>query len=182
MDKYLIFQGPTPTNKANEISTQAVKANLIYCVFCENSSRVMQGMHVYMCVFVCLPCLLCEAACKQTPMSSWALGSSTTPLQKGEELLTSTHTHPQTKYACTNKRYIATHRHTNIHKHTDPLDSTLSHKHISLSSHRRQTLPCLLPRRKLSQEGARDQHLSFSLSLSSKLFLIFRTSLHQHFS
>lgn len=115
-------------------------------------------------------------------MSSWALGSSTTPSQRGKELLTPpvpphTHTHTQTVYACTNKRYITTHRHTNIHKHTDPLDNTHSHKHISLSSHRRQTLPCLLPRRKLSQEGARDQRLSFSLSpslsLSSKLFVSF---------
>lgn len=69
-------------------------------------------------------------------------------------------------YSCTNKRYITKHRHTNIHKHTDPLDNALSHKHISLSSHRRQTLPCLLPRRKLSQEGARDQRLSFPSSLS----------------
>lgn len=100
-------------------------------------------------------------------------------------------------YACTNKQYITSHRHTNIHKHTRPLDHTLAHKHISLSSLWRQTLPCLLPRRKLSQEGATDQRLSFMLCLSVSISLyifsfyfpilfffpcLFQKSLHQHLS
>lgn len=135
--------------------------------------RILAGWcKACVCMCVCLCVFPVSSVNQSVNRHLWAAGHLA-PAQlprRGEELLTSTHTHTQTKYACTDKQYIATHRHTNIHKHTDPLDNTNSHKHISLGSHRRQTLPCLLPRRKLSQEGARDQHLSFPLLCLSPLF------------
>lgn len=164
-----MFRVWTLTNEANEITSQAVNANLICCLFCENSCRVMQGMHGCMCVCACLSVCVCVCVCMCAfPVSAenqpvnrhlWAAGHlapAQLPHREERNCWPHTHTHIQTMYACTNKRYITTHRHTNIHKHTDPLNNTLSHKHISLGSHRRQTLPCLLPCRKLSQEGARD--------------------------
>lgn len=127
---------------------------------------------------VCLYVLPVRSVNQSVNRHLWAAGHlAPTQLPRREERnCWPPHTH-------TDEQNIATHRHANIHKHTDPLDNTNSHKHISLGSHRRQTLPCLLPCRKLSQEGARDQHLSFSLlCVSPSLFCYFQTSLHQHFA
>lgn len=109
--------------------------------FSENDTRRV-------CVWVWVFPVRSESVCKQTPMSSWAFGPSTTPSQRGNvHLHTHTDKHPDS--VCIHALTSSTSPHTNIHKHTHLLNNALSHKHISLSSHRRQTLPCLLAHRKL---------------------------------
>lgn len=160
----------TLTNRANDITSQAATANLIYVEYFERIPVEQTEASMLVCVWCIFPVSSQNQLVNGHLWAAGHLAAAQLPHGK-EENCWPPHT---TVYACTNKQYITSHRHTNIHKHTRPLDHTLAHKHISLSSLWRQTLPCLLPRRKLSQEGATDQRLSFMLRLS--LYLSLSTS------
>lgn len=99
-------------------------ANLVCCILCENSLRMIQGVCVWVWVFPVRP----ESVCKQTPMSSWAFGLSTTPSQRGNvDLHTHTHTltSTQTVYAYMHRQ--AAHHHTQTSINTHIYSTTHSH-------------------------------------------------------
>lgn len=149
---------------------ELLRRTLYIACFCENSCGVIQGMRASVCDFHVSP------ASQPVNRHLWAAGHlapAQLPRRKDKNCW------PLETQQCMHTPTSSTSphtRHTNIHKHMRPRDNTHSHKLIYLGSPRRQTLPCLQPRRKLSQEGAKDQRLSFTLSQSLLSIIFFSSS------